>query len=296
MVMDADTTKKNKLRSSYLALHYDTNSSEIKQLRAEVRSLRLDNENLKTENLMLKKSENLKKLAKMREDQINPKSEMENGPQSMFEDPKGGNLKVRQRQAFGGVTSQTRSAFGRRLEVDRGMFAVQSGGERPVTRGSLDNLHNLDSEDRTKLSRSRERDYQDLEFKFSNSQNGAVGQKRSQSKDRSNKRVTFLSDTAIQNDSKDSVVKIPTGNDHIDDEKHRQEANDNGTKEAIVSKSNATPKPERSRTRSKPSHLKTKAQSKRSASLNSITTSRDIMKMSSHLIQKSRNLRQPSGN
>ncbi|XP_060558162.1 structural maintenance of chromosomes protein 6-like [Ruditapes philippinarum] len=184
MVMDADTTKKSKLRSSYLALHYDTNSTEIKQLRAEVRSLKLDNENLKTENLMLKKSENLKKLAKMREDQVNPKIETVNGPQSMFEEPKGGNLKVKQRHVYGGVTSQSsqmRSSFGRRLESDRGMFAAQPHPERPGTRGSVDNIHNIDQDEKSKASRSRERerDYQDLDFKFSNSQNGAVGQKRS---------------------------------------------------------------------------------------------------------------------
>ncbi|XP_045181579.2 myosin heavy chain, striated muscle-like [Mercenaria mercenaria] len=301
MVMDADTTKKSKLRSSYLALHYDTNSTEIKQLRAEARSLKLDNENLKTENLMLKKSDNLKKLAKMREDQMTPKLETVNGPQSMFEEAKGGNPKMKQRQAYGGVTSQSlqaRSAFGRRLDVDRGMFASQPHGDRALTRGSVDNLHNTETEDRAKVSRSRERerDYQDLDFKFSNSQNGAVGQKRSPSKDRSNKRVTFLSDTANQYENNDNVVRIPTGNEHPEDTPPgKTEASENGPSEIANGTSKGGAKQEKSRGRSK-GLLKSKAQSKRSASLNSMTASRDIMKMSSHLIQKSRNLRQPSGN
>lgn len=303
MVMDADTTKKSKLRSSYLALHYDTNSTEIKQLRAEVRSLKLDNENLMTENLMLKKSENLKKLAKMREDQGNAKIETVNGPQSMFEEPKGGNLKVKQRHVYGGVTSQSlqsRGAYGRRLEADRGMFASQPHVERPVTRGSVDNLHNVDQDERVKASRSRERDrdYHDLDFKFSNSQNGAVGQKRSPSKDRSNKKVTFLSDTAAQYENSDNIVKIPTGHEQKEETSPTKTATTvNGPSEVVNGNGKGTEgaKHEKSRGRSK-SHLKTKAQSKRSASLNSISASRDIMKMSSHLIQKSRNLRQPSGN
>lgn len=300
MVMDADTSKKSKLRSSYLALHYDSNSTEIKQLRAEVRSLKLDNENLRTENLMAKKSDNLKKLQKLREDLVNPKPEAINGPQSMFDELMGGNSKLKQKQTFGGAGSHnliSKGVLGRRPEVDRGMFVPPPTAERPVTRGS-DIIQNAESDNKAHASRAKERDrdIQELDFTFSNSQNGAVGQKRSQSKDRSNKRVTFLSDTAISNETKETVVRIPTGN--VTEPLHYSHqiatVTMNGPIEAAAtSKGNGLSKPEKSRGRPKQSHLKTRAASKRSASLNNLTASRDIMKMSSNLIQKSRNLRQP---
>ncbi|KAL4217980.1 hypothetical protein ACF0H5_022718 [Mactra antiquata] len=304
MVMDADTTKKSKLRSSYLALHYDSNSSEIKQLRAEVRSLKLENENLKTENLMLKKSDNLKKLAKLREDQAAAKPDIPNGPQGGMDEIKGNNPKNKQLPNAGNASHniQTRSAFGRRIDIDRGVFVTSS--EKPLMKGSLDNIHLHESatDDKSKqTTRLKEHDkqYQNLDFKF-NSQNGSLGQKRVPSKDRSNKRVTFYTDAGDQNDNKDNVVRIPTAdNDNTDDvDKTKASANGNSEQSGNGSGKGSTgTKSDRSRGRFKQNHLKAKAANKRSASLNSVTTtSRDIMKMSSHLIQKSRNLRHPTSN
>lgn len=299
MVMDADTTKKSKLRSSYLALHYDSSSTEIKQLRADIRNLKAENENLKTENLMLKKSDNLKKLAKMREDQAASKPEISNGPQVVTEENKGNNQKSKQLPVAGVASHnmQTRSAFGRKLDIDKGTFITS--GEKPLMKGSLDNIHIPDTtaDDKAKLaSKLKEREkHPDLDFKF-NSQNGSLGQKRTPSRDRSNKRVTFYTESS---ENKDNVVRIPTADNENNEDIHKTKGSANGTGEQSTNgngKTSSGSKPERSRGRYKQSHLKAKAATRRSASLNSVTTSRDIMKMSSHLIQKSRNLRHPSNN
>lgn len=297
MVMDADTTKKSKLRSSYLALHYDSNSSEIKQLRAEVRNLKIDNENLKTENLMLKKSENLKKLAKLREDQTNAKAEVANGPVSIFDEPQVSITKSKQWQQ-NSATSSSLQSRGRKGDIDRGMFMPPPSAERQAMRGSLDNIHIMDSEERSRTSRSsrdKDRDYHDLNFTFAHSQNGTVGQKRTQSKDRS-KRVTFLSDMADHYSNADNAVRIPPGQDGSNDQtaSDNKEINDNSISSVAANVKNEG-KSERSGRAKTRHNLKSKAQSKRSASLNSISSSREIMKMSSHLIQKSRKLRQPTG-
>ncbi|WAR17760.1 hypothetical protein MAR_032354 [Mya arenaria] len=289
MVMDADTSKKSKLRSSYLALHYDSNSTEIKQLRAEVRSLMMDNENLKTENLMLKKSENMKKLAKLREDQTNnPKLELKLSDNAEKEES-------RDSASRGRTMVSSHSPYKsppRKLDTERPSPFLYL--EKSFVRASNDSVNSIDKEADT-IGRVAKGKGSDLDFKFSETgQNVSLGQKRSPSKDRSNKRVTFLSDIGIgqQYDPSSSESKNPKSSPDFDKEKDKTNSTPNGHITNVV-----LAKPEKAppgRGRTKQSSLKARATSKRSSSLNIISNSRDIMKMSSQLIQKSRNLRQPT--
>ncbi|XP_052271269.1 putative leucine-rich repeat-containing protein DDB_G0290503 isoform X2 [Dreissena polymorpha] len=311
MVMEADTSKKNKLRSSYLALHYDSNSSEIKQLRDEVKRLQLENENLKTENLMLKKSDNLKKLAKLREDQTHIKLELPLAQLANHDDEKDSvNSSVRNKHesAVSPTHGVLRGAGAKTIEMERQSFLYQ-GQERSFMRASADNISSERIVEAVKPYRSRPIDKEkeretrekekELEFKFSNNgQNVSLGSKRSSSKDRSSKRVTFVGDISKNNDSEES----PSA--HFGT-LHAQEAEKilaNGPGPTLPNGNGKIPvvnykqdKGGMSRGRSRQTALKSKAASKRSASLTNLA-SREMLKMSSQLIQKSKNLRQPLGN
>ena len=300
MVMDADTTKKSKLRSSYLALHYDGNVSEIKQLRAEVRNLKMENQSLKTENLMLKKSENLKKLQKLRED-FNPKVENSQGNVSNpNNDEKNNNQRPKTRHVYAQSLQniQAQSTKGGNSKwtdsTDKANYLFHQSVEK-FQKGSNEHLAVTDTDDKSKLTKSKEKDPQDLDFRFSNSHNGLYGQKRSPSKERSNKRVTFSNDETGATDSKDDVVVIPTGQVSVDNE------NDEGaSSKTYTSNSNnqRIVKSDKTNTRGRPprqNHAKNRSTNRRSASLNNLQGSRDLVKMSSQLIQKSRTLRTQNG-
>jgi len=311
MVMEADTSKKSKLRSSYLALHYDSNSSEIKQLRAEVRTLKYENENLKTENLMLKKSENLKKLQKLREEQTVNATAIE--VKSVDGDERESVSKGQSASMFA-THVPSRNAQARKYEMDRQTSFIYQ--EKSFVRASTEALNQVekDTEISGRASRpknnEKEKEVQDLDFKFSeNAQSVSQGHKRSPSKDRANKRVTFLSDLAKQYhehygdsadppvaSSADTAVKAggakPLTNGYASPSgKASENTKTNGPTAILKAEKQPTP----SRGRPKQSSLKTRANQKRSVSLNSISSSRDLMKMSSQLIQKSRTLRQPTG-
>lgn len=299
MVMDADVSKKSRLRSGYLALHYDSSSSEIKQLKAELRALKTENDNLKTENLMLKKSDSLKKLAKLKEDLGQNTTEPEKTEETQMLTKS--SLKQQYiMQAQIPVRTTARS-------TERQVFQYQ-GVQRTFMRASADDVQSAESDNDGKLKQPKTK-YTDkdkfnaeLEFKFSNIDNESLGQKRSTSKDRGGKRVTFVSDLGKET-STDNIPKVSTGANLISSETETSgntvtqattittvPSIPNGSVKTSLGKSGE--KPTLPVTRKKPSHLKTKSTTRRAASLNSLSSSRDIMKMSSQLIQKSRSLRQ----
>lgn len=300
MVMDADQAKRSRLRSGYLAIHYDSSSTEIKQLKAELRCLKMENDNLKNENVMLKKSESLKKLSKLRED--SQKTELENK-----EDVQ---LFTKTKQPYPIQTNTPARGTVVKVDTEKYTLFQHKTADKPFMRMSADNL-TVDNDDDSKAKQlkvkqptDKEKTNPDLDFKFPNCENESLGHKRSTSKDRadkrslskdrSGKRVTFVSDLADhdKNDKMDTSAKVSNAHEISEgvdvSQAYTNETMSNSNGRATGSKSDKG----QLVSRKKPSHLRAKSATRRSASLNSLSSSRDIMKMSSQLIQKSRNLRQ----
>ena len=300
MVMDADVSKKSRLRSGYMALHYDSSSSEIKQLKTELKAMKTENETLKTENVMLKKSENLKKLSKLKDlkDEVSQKKDVESNEDKHQQQL---STKSNTKQQFIGTMQTQVPVRVTNRNVERQMFQFQ-GAQRSFMRASADDVHlNADDENKGKQQvktkfNDKDKFNAELEFKFSNIENESLGQKRSSSKDRAGKRVTFVNDLS-SNSNTDKGQKL-SASVTIAESFGNQTFTSVATSVPHFSNGNMKTSPikvERpivAASRKKTSHLRTKSAARRSASLNSLSTSKDIMKMSSQLIQKSRSLRQ----
>lgn len=289
MVMEADTSKRNRLRSGYVALHYDSSSTEIKQLRAELGKLRLENENLKSENIMLKRSESLNKLAKMKEQNLKPDIETKEDTPIFAK----ANTCTKQQYAIPGYTPVKSTS--KRMDIERQIFQHQSA-QKSFLRASADDIQNeTDNEGKGRQPKPKLTDKDklnsELEFKFSSCDVDVTSQKRSSSKERGSKRVTFVNEVV----NSEKISKLPDAinvkQKDVKDTTVNEQSLPNGNVKGSILKPDTT-KTSPTVGRKKPSHLRLKSATRRSVSLNSLSSSRDIVKMSSQLIQKSRNLRQ----